>query len=81
VLELEIIGYNIMFYKKLMRLSKARCATAQFIVWFVTGTRALDAQGTNSTLKCGVLSSTLTLYLILIKEKELMIKKIKSKAN
>jgi hypothetical protein len=30
---------------------------------FVTGTRALDAQGTNSTLKCGVLSSTLTLKL------------------
>jgi TusA-related sulfurtransferase len=28
-------------------------------VRFVTGTRALDAQGTNSTLKCGV--STLTL--------------------
>ncbi|HLC53343.1 MAG TPA: hypothetical protein VJK03_02260 [Candidatus Nanoarchaeia archaeon] len=34
--------------------SKTRCATTPFRVWFVTGTRVFDAQGT-STLKRGVI--------------------------
>ena len=36
-----------MFFTILI-ISKARCATTPFRVWFEKGTRALDAQGTTT---------------------------------